>query len=306
MLATAATLGAAAFAPARGAAPEGVSFPAAGGSLAYRRFGTDGPIDVLLAGGPGIDSTYLDPVAERLANGRTELVFDQRGTGASRAAEADGAQMTLAGFIADLDDLRTQVGLERLALIGHSWGTMLAMAYAAAHPERVASLALLDPGGPDLRFGQDFERRIRARLTPAQRAAAQAAGTAGRPDLYAILPGYFFDNALGAAYAARPGAIVVHDDVQNLLWPDLTKHYDVKAALRGTTIPTLVVYGDVDPSLAAKPALDALFPHATVVTIPRAGHFPWLENPDPFYAALTAFQAGASGPTAPGRPASAS
>jgi pimeloyl-ACP methyl ester carboxylesterase len=291
VLSTTAALVAAAVTPAGAATPTDLSFPASPGSLAYRRFGTGGPIDILLAGGPGIDASYLDPVAQQLANGRTEIVFDQRGTGGSRAAFTSGATMTVAGSVSDVDALRVHLGLERLALIGHSWGSMLAMAYAAAHPERVASLALLDPGGPNPDFGRDFERRIHARLTADDLAAEKAADAAGTTNLQAILPGYFFGHAAGLAYA-KNGALVVHENVGSALWPDIAKHYDVTAALRGTTIPTLIVYGSVDPSLAAKPALDALFPHATVVTIPDAGHFPWLENPAPFYAALTAFENG--------------
>jgi len=291
VLSTTAALVATAATPAGAATPTDLSFPAAPGSLAYRRFGEGGPIDVLLAGGPGIDAGYLDPVARHLAHGRTEIVFDQRGTGGSLAAFASGATITVAGFVADVDALRVHLGLERLALIGHSWGSMLAMAYAAAHPERVTSLALLDPGGPNPDFGRDFERRIHARLTADDLAAEKAANAAGTTNLQAILPGYFFDHAAGLAYA-KSGSLIVHENLSSALWPDIAKHYDVTTALRGTTIPTLIVYGAVDPSLAAKPALDALFPHATVVTIPSAGHFPWLENPTPFYAALAAFEDG--------------
>ena len=287
----AAALGAAAFAPVRAAAPAEVSFPTAGGSLAYRRFGASGPVLVFLSGGPGLRSTYLDPIAQTLAADHATIVFDQRGTGASRDAYGDGSLVTVAGFVADLDALRSALGLGRLALVGHSWGAMLAMAYAAAHPERVASLALLDPGGPSMQFYPDFARRLREHLTDDERLAVGAALEAGKlPPPAAITPGYFHDHAKGVAFARTPDATTVYANVATAIGRDAPAHYAVSAALQGTTIPAFTLYGSDDVSLAAKPALDALFPHATTSLVPNAGHFPWLENPVPFYAGLEAFE----------------
>src|SRR5665213_841006 len=64
---------------------------------------------------------------------RTVVVFDQRGTGASRAAMGDASALTVAGAVADLDALRAALGLQHLGLIGHSWGAMLSLACAAAY-----------------------------------------------------------------------------------------------------------------------------------------------------------------------------
>jgi proline iminopeptidase len=287
---------AAAASPARAAAPATGRFPVAGGTLGYRRFGDRGPAHVLLSGGPGLESAIVDPVAVELARDRTIVVLDQRGTGTSRAALGDGSQLTVAGAVADLDALRTALGQTRLSLLGHSWGSMLAMAYAAAHGERVAALALLDPGGPDPSFAKAFGDIITYRLTDADKAAADAAQQKGTGSLRAILPGYFHDHAKGVAYAAALPQHYANADVNSALFADLAAHYDVNDALRNTTIATLVVYGTDDPSRAAEAQLDTLFPHATKVMIANAGHFPWVENPAPFYAAVRAFLAGAPPP----------
>ena len=87
-----------------------------------------------------------------------------------------------------------------------------------------------------------------------------------------------------------------HHDVSTALFADIGAHYDVKDALRNTPIATLVLFGTDDPARAAEAQLDALFPRATKVMIADAGHFPWIENPAPFYAALRAFLAGAPPP----------
>jgi pimeloyl-ACP methyl ester carboxylesterase len=297
VIGTAAALGAAAYAPARADVPVSLTFPATGGSLAYRRYGTGGPIDVFLAGGPGMRATYLDPVAQTLAVGRTAIVFDQRGTGDSRAAFGDGSLVSVAGDVADVDALRVTLGLQKLGLVGHSWGAMLSMAYAAAHPDRVAYLALLDPGGPNMRFSADFLSRVGAHMTDDEKMAAATAMDAGKlPPPSDVVPAYFHDHAKGVAFARTPEGSTVYSDVYAAIGRDAADHYDVTTALKGTTLATLALYGSDDPSLAAKSALDALFPHATVTMIPNAGHFPWLENPVPFYAAVTAFQTSAPVP----------
>jgi proline iminopeptidase len=279
---------------ARAAAPV-ARFPVAGGTLGYRRFGAAGPPFVLLSGGPGLESSYVDPVAVELARDRPIVVLDQRGTGTSRDAFGDGSQLTIAGAVADLENLRTELDLKRLSLLGHSWGAMLSMAYAAAHKDRVASLALLDPGGPDASFAKAFGQIITARLTPQDNAAVEAAQKRGEGTLRAILPGYFHDHAKGLAYAAAMPKHYANSDVNRALFGDIA-HYDVKDALRESTIPTLVLYGTDDPSRAAEAQLDALFPRATKVMVVDAGHFPWIENPAPFYAALRTFLAGVPSP----------
>jgi proline iminopeptidase len=264
-------------------------FPVAGGTLGYRRFGTAGTVHVLLSGGPGLESAYVDPVAVELSRDRTVVVLDQRGTGVSRDAYGDGSQLTVAGAVADLDGLRSELALRRLSLLGHSWGAMLSMAYAAAYGDRVSALALLDPGGPDPSFFQGFSQVLESHLTAADNAAAEAAIKGGQSPQRARLASYFHDRPQGLAYAAALPAHFSNPDVTRALFADIGKHYDVKAALRGTPIPALVLYGTDDPARSAEAQLDALFPHATKVMIADAGHFPWIENPAPFYAAIRAF-----------------
>ncbi len=191
--------------------------------------------------------------------------------------------------MADLDGLRLALGLSRLSVLGHSWGAMLAMAYAAAHSDRVASLALLDPGGPDSTFFPGFGQVLESRLTPADRAAAEAAQKAGQPAQRALMPAYFHDRAKGIAYAASLPSHFANSDVTRAIFTDVIAHYDVKAALHDTPLPALLLYGTDDPARVVEAQLDALFPHATKATIADAGHFPWLENPVPFYAAVRAF-----------------
>ncbi len=98
-----------------------------------------------LHGGPGSGLTpgarnYFDPEAYRV------VLFDQRGCGRSRPlagrSVADLSANTTQHLIADIEALRELHRVERWTLLGVSWGTTLGLAYAQAHPGRVAALAL--------------------------------------------------------------------------------------------------------------------------------------------------------------------
>jgi proline iminopeptidase len=111
----------------------------------------DAPLVVLLHGGPGDDSRYIQPLTGRvdgwaLADEHEVVIFDQRGSGLSR--RHDGDDISLAIYLHDLEALVDRFAPnERVILIGHSWGGMYAAMYMNAHPDRIAGAVLLEPGG---------------------------------------------------------------------------------------------------------------------------------------------------------------
>jgi len=105
----------------------------------------DGTPAVYLHGGPGSGSTpfarrYFDPAGYRA------VLFDQRGCGRSRpladGPDADLAHNTTDHLIADLEALRTHLGIDRWVVLGISWGVTLGLAYAQRHPDRVRAMVL--------------------------------------------------------------------------------------------------------------------------------------------------------------------
>jgi pimeloyl-ACP methyl ester carboxylesterase len=101
--------------------------------------------DVLIAihGGPGNSSDYMLSL-EQLASDEFAVVnYDQRGTGQS-TEPSNGYAMP--NYVADLEALRQAVGAESVHLLGHSWGGLVALRYAAAHPQRVSSIILMGSG----------------------------------------------------------------------------------------------------------------------------------------------------------------
>jgi proline iminopeptidase len=116
--------------------------PTNGSRLYYRAVGEGQPI-IVLHGGPDFDHHYLLPEMDRLADSFRLIYYDQRGRGRS-AGKVEPDEVSIDSEIADLDSVRRHFGLDSVAVLGHSWGGVLAMEYAARHPDRVSHLILVN------------------------------------------------------------------------------------------------------------------------------------------------------------------
>lgn len=101
------------------------------------------PVLVVLHGGPGFsDTTFLRYHTPELEKSFTVVYWDQRGTGRSYRPTIPRSSMTVAQFVADLDELvqivRKRLGKDKVAILGHSWGSALGVLYAARFPEKVS------------------------------------------------------------------------------------------------------------------------------------------------------------------------
>ena len=262
-----------------------------GTRLAYRSIGEGEPL-ICVPGGPMRDSAYLGDLGG-LAARRRLIRLDLRGTGQS-AAPADPASYGCDRMVDDVEALRAHLGLRRIDLLGHSAGTNLAAQYAARHPEAVSRLLLITPslfgvGIPvtaehrravaDLRKGESWYPAASAAL------ARIAAGQAGDADWDAIAPfrhGRWDEvtQQLDAEYDKQVNAAAAEVFVEGFT-PEQTR-----AALATFPAPVLLVAGEYDlnspPAAVAQYA--ALFPDATLVVQPGAGHQPWLDDPTRFTA----------------------
>ena len=284
----------------RAASAQEGSFVRDGVQLHYRRTGSGPPV-ILLSGGPGMDVDYMIGVGEFLPASYQRVLYEQRGTGRSSVAAMTAETMTLEHVVADLDALRSHLKQERLLLLGHSWGGMLAMAYASAHPERVDRLILIGSGGPTPEFyswlPDNIRMRLRAEDIEAERYWDEAtkrgvdADKAAIESIRATTPGFFFDRAKGLAFASMAD-IGFHAQVNTLLFSDLSKSYDLRQGLRLLERPVLIVQGQQDPmGDRTAESIHALIKSSVLKYINRCGHFPWIEQPDEFRRILTEFLA---------------
>lgn len=257
----------------------------------------EGPLLVVLHGGPGAHHDYLLPQYDRLATGRTFLYYDQRGGGRSPVSRE--TPLGWREHVADLEALRRHLGLEQLTLLGYSWGGLLAVLYLLEHPGKVARLALVSPAAITAQWRDESERRFAARTAdPAiveARAALSASGLRERdPDAFwreafaLSVAGYFRDPA----EAKKMTPFRVNARTQQAVWDSLGD-YDLRSRLRQHPSrfplpPSLVVHGTFDPiPIESSRELAALL-HAELIELP-CGHAPHVEATDEFVRALDAF-----------------
>lgn len=271
------------------------TFPAADGTrLAYRVIGDGDPV-ICIPGGPA-DSAYLGDLGG-LSEHRQLIVLDLRGTGRSAVPE-DTSSYRCDRLVEDVEALREHLGLARPALLGHSAGTNIAAQYAARHPQNVSKLALIGPGGQAVGITVTGEmRREIAQLRknepwfPAANAALEAITKGTGSDWEAIAPFFWgrWDTAAQQQHAAgRPSnhEAVAHFAAEGAFDPKTTR-----AALVRCEAPVLLLTGEYDLNSPPRSTAEfaALLPDATFVVQPRAGHYPWLDDPERFVAATAAF-----------------
>jgi proline iminopeptidase len=269
-----------------------------GTELAYHVSGDGTPV-VCLPGGPMQDSAYLGDLGG--LSGRLRLVLlDHRGTGRS-GTPVETSSYRCDHLVDDVEALREHLGLDRMNLLAHSAGANLASLYAARHPERVGRLALITPSVFAVGItitGDDRRELIRLRADepwfgPASAAFESiAAGQATDGDWAAIAPFTYgrWDAAARDHYAAgekqRNAEAAAVFGSEGAYDPEATR-----AALATFATPVLLLGGEFD--IGAPPRVVAefagLFPYATLVTQPGAGHFPWLDDPARFTATTAAF-----------------
>ena len=258
-----------------------------------------GPAVLVLHGGPDFDHLYLLPELDRLADAYRLIYYDQRGRGQS-AAGVIPADVTLASDLDDVDAVRKHFHLESMILLGHSWGTVLALEYALRHPEHVSHLILMNPAPAstaDLKqfreiyiqkLGPDYERQRQIIATPGYQA--------GDPETVAMRYRLHFKPALartgdyeelmGRMRAAfiRQGkdGIVKARAVEDQLMLDTwgKADYDLLPKLNAVKAKTLVITGDHDffPESIGEHIAHAT-PHAELVVLKDCGHFAYLECP---------------------------
>jgi proline iminopeptidase len=255
--------------------------PVRGIELFVRRVGA-GPPAVVLHGGPGAHHDYLLPGFDALAEGHELVYYDQRGGGRSPVARDVAVGWT--EQVEDLEALRAAWGFDRLTLAGYSWGGLLALLYALAHPGRVERLALVSPA-PSWRAARErFEAAFaRRNLDPAFQEARRELRESGLrerdPAAYqrrifelSVAP-YFFDPA--RATDLTPFRITGR--TQQEVWSSLGD-YDLRPRLpelRG--VPSLVVHGEEDPIPIDAARTTAELIGAAFHPVPRCGHVPYVE-----------------------------
>ncbi|WP_415949412.1 alpha/beta fold hydrolase [Streptomyces sp. KLOTTS4A1] len=268
-----------------------------GTELAYHVRGSGRPL-ICLPGGMQA-AAYLGDLGG-LHRDRQVVTLDLRGTGHS-ATPADPATYRCDRLVADVEALRAHLGLDAIDLLGHSAGANLAVQYAARHPERVTRLVLITPsvlavGLPvteEDRRARMLLRREEPWFEDAYAAfSAIASGQGGPADWDAVAPFSHgrWDEAARALQAReavqRNGEALAVFRSEGAFTPDTTR-----ALLAAFPAPVLLLAGEFDPGAPPNVVRTyaGLFPRSTYQEQAGAGHFPWLDDPQAFTSAVSAF-----------------
>ena len=281
----------------------------AGVRLYVREVGAGLPM-IVVHGGPDFDHRYLAPELDALAEVCRVVMYDQRGRGRSRGPRAEC--VTMASEIDDLDAVRRSVTDGPVAVLGHSWGGVLAMAYASHRPEGVSHLVLLNTAPATHHDWVSFRNEIAQRRSPEDEAAfaridSSAPYLDGEPD--ADLAHYRVHFRVAVTEPHRHLRMLLPrlrrgwtaEDVrrarriESRLYDETTasRSFDLRPGLAALPAPTLLVHGSADliPMRLVEPIRDVITTSRLVV-LDRCGHFSLMEQPTRTLSCLATFLTG--------------
>ena len=288
------------------AAKEGYLDAGKGVQLYYRMIGSGTEPVVLVHGGPGFTSDYLADDLAPMARHHSLLVYDQRGIGRSTLV-SDATALAADRYVEDLEAIRKHFGLAQLTLLGHSWGAAPAALYAMQYPERVRRMILVGTIPPE-RSGlvRAFEAMAAARDSATlSRMAELSRIRQAKPDdvaacreYYALwFTPFFGDRAAasrmkGNVCAGSSESLKNKPNVDRFTFASLG-NWDWLPSLSRVRVPTLIIQGELDPlPIEAARRWAAAMPDARLLELKGIGHFPYVEAPEAFYAAVNEFLRG--------------
>jgi pimeloyl-ACP methyl ester carboxylesterase len=260
-----------------------------GGVLRGHRGGTGAPA-LLLHGGAAVPD-YMAECAVALDGLFATIRYTQRGTPPSAA----GPPYTIESHAADALAVLDALGIDRAWAIGHSWGGHLALHLAHLREDRLLGLLLIDPLGADPTVFAELDENLRRGLSDEERARVdeieerRRAGDVGEAELLErfrlVWPQYFVQRSRASPPPPRVGVRASIETNRSI-----SAHYAAQTlvfGLPGLSLPARFVHGVDDPMpVAFTERTAALLEDARVETIPDAGHFPWLEQPEAFRATV--------------------
>jgi len=270
--------------------------PVENAELFYREVGHGRPI-ILIHGGPDFDHTYLLPDMDRLSDSYRLIYYDQRGRGKS-GGEIQPDDVSIKTEIEDLEGLRKYLQLDSVAVLGHSWGGVLAMEYAIRHSERVSHLILMNTAAASqedyLLLRQEVRRRKAVYEDALNALVSSAEYKEGDPETVAkyyriqygttIKQPEHLERLMGRMRLSftKEGVLrgrAIEEQLYKETW--LSKEYDLFPKLKQLSIPTLVIHGDYDfvPAECAAHIAQAI-PGARFALLRECGHFAYIESPD--------------------------
>jgi len=256
-----------------------------------------------LHGGPGATHDYFGSLEAFSSSGRRVILYDQLGWGNSDHIH-DPAMWTIELFVDEVGEIRRALGLERVHLLGHSWGGQLAMEYALSQPAGLESLVLADTLSSAPQWAIEARRLIGELPPEVQRAILdhEAAGTTESSEYQDAMKVFSRFHA-GGHIDPKPKWVKVAfnkletNEVYLTMWgpsefyvTGTLKDWDITSRLGEIRVPALVLCGRYDeatPNLAE--TIHRGIPKSELVIFEHSAHFPHIEETERYLRVLDLF-----------------
>ena len=288
----------------------------AGGLLIYYKSFGQGPPLLIVHGGPGASHDYFLPYLAPLARHNRLVFIDERGSGRSEKLD-DPTGYTVENMVEDVEAVRKELNLGTIALLGHSYGGVLAQAYALKYQQNLSKLILCSTFYSTSKMNEVFQKQL-ARMSPELRKRIQTLEKAGlfghgKPYEQNRYPEDYMKAAWGEGY--HPYIHQRHPDpnedpvAQGIMSWDLyremwgshgefvidgnLKSVEYGDRLSSIHIPTLITVGDhdeCDPSLARY--MSDKIVGSKLAIMPQSGHMTFVDQPNLFIRTVDEFLAG--------------
>lgn len=282
-------------------------FQGAGGvRLFYRVAGGNGDPIVFLHGGPGgsinIGGYDLEPMAQR---GHRLLMFDERGAGRSGII-SDPSKLRIEDFVQDVEEFRKKFGLDKMGIIGLSWGSAVALKYTTMYPQRVSRVVFLSPISPTIVLWNERLKHLNSLETEREREVERqgseklkvAEGTevisaceqifAASHRLYVQDVGHY-KNTRAKPCDLPPAGAKNRPFVSQAALASLGE-WDFRPEMKDVKVPALVMEGaETNVPLDATREWVKSLPNSRLLLIPNAGHGSWIDQPEAVISAMDEF-----------------
>jgi proline iminopeptidase len=278
----------------------------------YKAFGAGSPL-MIVHGGPGASHDYFLPHLLPLARSDRLVFIDERGSGKSAKLE-NPSEYTVENMVEDVEAVRTALDLGKISLLGHSYGGVLAQAYALKYQANLSHLILCSTFHSTREMNEVFQAmkakmpaKTRRHIDKLEQAGLYGHGKDYEHNRYTseYMVAAWGDGYFPYLYQNRPDASFDPVAMGNMAW-DLYREmwgshgeYVIDGNLRSVEyasrlpsikVPTLITVGDHDecaPNLSKE--MNQLIPGSKLVILPKSGHMTFVDQPRLFIDAVEQF-----------------
>ncbi len=270
-----------------------------GADIFIRTIGGGEPL-VIVHGGPGLGHDYLYEPFKQLSDQYQLIFYDQRGCGRSEEFKK-GTPITIDTMVEDLEEIRKEFSVDKMNLVGQSWGATIALNYIFKYPEKVKNLILLEPAPGSSEYLTQIQQTIIKRLPKDDMEKlikiSQSPELKTNPEVFKEFMNirmntYFFDSS----FAKKKKFDYFDSDRIKKFFASSANfgpyliNFNLYEKMKDINCPTLIIHGDYDviPTEAIE-RMGKEIKNSEVHIVKDCGHFVHIEKPETYFNTIRAF-----------------